>query len=187
MHDESHKTDRLSEDGPLAQRIRGAAYNVARRNDADPDDVEQEIYLAILERFEADPEFLDETDAYIVNHGAWKATDVLRGRRLRTERDTATCYAGDGNDLRNDALTTDPWSDVNARLSTPDLAMLVSQVLAGLEDETDQAIAKALMEGHKPAKIARQVGCSRRNVYYRMEVVKGEFLRADVRGAALAA
>lgn len=183
---ESTPTDRLAEGGQLARTIRGAAHNVAFRNGADPDDVEQDMCLAILERFAEEPEFLDQKNAYIVNYGAWKASDALKLERRHNGRNTAT-YTEERDEDRNSALSSNPWMAVDERLTAgADVTTLVRQVLAEL-DPTDRAIAEALMQGRKPSRIGPDVGCCKRSVYNKMVVIRGELERAGVTRAALAA
>jgi len=124
----------------LTPRIRGAAHNVARQYGADPDDVEQEIVLAILERYAENPDFLNQTPAYVVNHGAWRARDALRREAVQSSRCLEDAPVGDDPDgptLLDLAAATNPWPEVELRVA-------VEQVLARALDRQSRRIALSL-------------------------------------------
>ena len=137
----------------LMPRIRGAAHNIARQRGDNPDDVEQEIILAILERYTVEPEFLDQTAAYIVQHGAWKASGYVRMSDRIEDHDV---YA----DFGPAVTSTNPWRGVDLRLD-------LQQAMAGLS-ERDQQIATDLAAGYTPREIGPDLGISYRTVYNRM-------------------
>jgi len=154
----------LTGDTPLADRIRGAAYNVAREYGADPDDVESEIVLAILEQYAEDSEFLDQTDAYIVNLGAWRARDVLKREcSLYYNRtiDGDAPAADDGATLLELLPGDASWAEV-------EFGFAVERALENL-DAQDEQIARMYSGGWNASEIADEVGCARRTVYYRMQ------------------
>lgn len=134
----------------LMPRIKGAAHNIARQRGTDPDDVEQDIVLAILERYTQEPEFMDQTAAYIVQHGAWKASGYVKKSDRVEDHDV---YA----DFGPAVTATNPWKQVDLRLD-------LQQVMAGLS-ERDQQIAVGLTEGYTPREIGPSLGISYRTVY----------------------
>jgi len=152
----------LSNDSALADRIRGAAYNVAREYGADPDDVESEIVLAILEQYADDPEFLEQADAYIVNFGAWRARDVLKREcNLYVNRtvDGDAPTADDGATLL-ELLSSSDWAEV-------EFGFAVEQAMETLDDR-DAQIARMYAGGWSAEEIGEKVDCARRTVYYRL-------------------
>jgi len=162
----------LCDNSPLARKLRGAAHNLAFELGTEPDDMEQEIVLAILERFASDPTFLDNKDAYVVSHGAWKARDAVRMARRRTHADQAWTYDDEDDEDRHAAMATDPWAEVDRELSLPPAYVsnpseFVADVIAGLE-ENDRQIAKETMGGLSPRQIAPSVGLHWRTVYNRL-------------------
>jgi hypothetical protein len=158
----------------LEKRIRGAAHNIAFEYGADPDDVESEITLAILEEATRTPSFLDRPDNQIVNLGAWRARDWLRREYTQYYNRTVSddpLYdeepAG-GMTLLDLAATDDPWAFV-------ELSAEVWERLAGL-DEQNRTIATALAAGFNPREIGPALGISYRTVYNRMNGLLRETL-----------
>ena len=149
----------------LLPRIKGAAHNIARQHNADPDDVEQEIVLAILERYAQEPTFLDQTPAYIVNHGVWRARDVLRRQAtMHTNRELPTSELFDTDEgAEGDKAPTfaeDPWQEVA-------LSLAIEEALGELSEE-NQRIARGLAAGYSAREIGPAIGLHWRTVYNRM-------------------
>ena len=162
----------LCDSSPLALKLRGAAHNLAFELGTEPDDMEQEIVLAILERFASDSTFLDNTDAYIVSHGVWKARDAVRMARRRTHADQAWTYDDEDDADRNIGLAVDPWAEIDHDLSLPPAYIsnprkFVADVITGLE-ESDRQIAQQTMGGLSPRQIAPSVDLHWRTVYNRL-------------------
>jgi len=154
----------------LMARINGAAYNVAYRYNADPEDVKQDIVLAILERYAGEPEFLRQTDAYIVNFGAWRARDTL-GRQMRQHnREIEDEPLDDGNATVRELIAVDDWPEV-------EMGMVVQQALAGM-DVVDRQICHGLAAGYSTREIAPAVGICLKTVYNRMNGTIAEALGA---------
>lgn len=141
----------------IAPRIKGAAYNIARRYDRldQVDDIAQEITLAILEHYVEDSNFLSQSDSWIVNWGAtaarWSILTALG--REKTDDD-------EGDGLLERIPAEDAYEDAT-------LALAVEQALAGL-DAQDRQIAQMLTVGKTPRDIGPVVGLSWRTVYNRM-------------------
>jgi len=147
----------------LQKRIKGAAYNVARQYNADPDDVEQDIILAILERYVGEPEFLNQTDAYIVNHGAWRARDTLHRQLVQANRcqeDVPLDNDDPNSSTLLDTIPSTPWPEI-------ELGMDIESALAPLNRQ-NQNIARMLATGHNATEISAKVGISYKTVYNRM-------------------
>jgi len=180
--------DKLEGEGSLAKAIRGAAYNVAIRQSVDVDDVHQDIVLAILEKFAGEPEFLGQTDSYIVYWGVWKAQENLRAMRTRTKKDEPLDLDIDDLDRPYQEcgarLADDPWDDVNAALDlpSPDMAAWTRDVVADLDDQ-NREICKSHMAGKRARQIGPEVGIHWQTVYSRMRgEIRHEFLRAGYPG-----
>jgi DNA-binding NarL/FixJ family response regulator len=148
--------ERLSSES-LNNRIKGAAYNVAMQWNVEPDDVEQEIILAILEEYANDPDFLNQTDAYIVNRGAWMARNALKRMAVQEwnhEVDDAETEAG--TPLLDLVGEYNPWTTVD-----------LEAALANAYDElsaTDQGILSGMYAGLNRREIGQQVGLSHTSV-----------------------
>ena len=145
----------------LLPRIKGAAHNIARQYNADPDDIEQEIVLAILERYAEAPDFLDHTPAYIVNHGAWRARDVLRRQLAHHELPAADLREEDAEPDKAALFADDPWPAVS-------LGLAIEHALAPLSEQ-NRRIAHGLAAGYNPRQIGPKVGLSFRTVYTRIQ------------------
>ena len=144
----------------VSRRIKGAACNIARTFGADPDDVEQEMVLAILERDNRlrKTGFLDQSPAYIVNYGAWRARDFCRHNSMvpsQHEIEDDPLYP-DGAITFLDNLPDDPWE-------TAVTALDFDQALEALDEQT-RGIAWGLAAGHTVRGIGEIVGCSRTTV-----------------------
>ena len=161
---------KLSEAG-LSKRIAGAAYNVARQWNADPDDIEQEMVLAILERYASDASFFDQTDAYIVNAGAWAVRDALRRQARQWNNEVEDADTVEGTPLLDLAATDDPWGAVV-------LEMALEQAVEGL-DEVDQQIIAGMFEGYSSREIGEMTGISYRTVYNHLPQI-AEAVRAQL-------
>jgi len=166
----SHEPQQNPLSDPLMARIHGAAHNVAFQYHADPDDVKQGIVLAILERYAGEPEFLQQSNAYIVNFGAWRARDTL-GRQMRQHnREIEDEPLDDGNATVLEMVEVDGWPEV-------EMGMAVQQALAGM-DEQDRQICHGLAAGYSTREIAPVVGSCLKTVYNRMHGPIAEALGA---------
>jgi len=185
--DKAKLGNKLDEQGPLAKRIRGAARNIATQQSVDYDDVHQDIVLGILERFAREPDFLEQTNAYIVNWGAYQARMKQRALRARTKNDKPldpgeVHFASPSNPYEEVSanLADDPWDDVNATLDLPssDMAGWTRKVVATL-DEQNRQICEDWMDGKSARQIGPRVGVHFQTVYFRMRgEIRHEFLRA---------
>jgi len=141
---------RLAEQS-LTHRIGGAAYNVATQWNVDQGDVEQEMILAILEQYTLDPDFLNQTDAYIVNKAAWAVRDALR-RQARQWNNETENY---------ETFTGTPLMDLLAdEVNSTDLMELQATFAKAYDEleETDRAILTSLYEGYTYREIGAMVG-----------------------------
>jgi len=148
----------------ISPRIKGAAYNIARRYDRldQVDDVEQEITLAILEHYIEDPGFLSQSDSWIVNWGAtaarWQILNAMGREKWESQDEGADDENGDG------LLERVPAEDA---YESATLALAVEQALAGL-DAQDQQIVHLLAAGKTPREIGPAVGLHWKTIYNRM-------------------
>lgn len=155
----------LVNNSPLARRINGAAYKIARQYGADYDDARSEITLAILERYAQEPGFLeDNAIAYITTHGVWRARDALRRECVQFVNCTVDGDApvGDDGDATVLELTSGDWS-----WSDAEREFAVARALDVL-DEEDRRIARMYAMGYTSTEISNKVGIARRTVYYRL-------------------
>lgn len=163
--------ERLSSES-LNNRIKGAAFNVAAQWNTDPEDVEQEIVLAILEEYANDPNFLNQTDAYIVNRGAWAARDHLRRMAAQEWNHEVDNEETDtGTPLLDLAGEINPWATVD-----------LEAALASAYDElnaTDQGILFGVYQGMTRREIGKAVGLSHTSVNNHVPAI-AEAIRAHL-------
>jgi DNA-directed RNA polymerase specialized sigma24 family protein len=108
----------------------------------DPQDVLQEMNLAMPERADVDPSFLDEAPGYVSRFAAWRGRD-------RCKRQCAHIAV----DLEVTGSTlSEPRPD-------QDLAIDVGRLLDGLS-AAEQWIAQRLGAGYTQTEIARELGYS---------------------------
>lgn len=145
--------------GPLARRVKGTAFNIARRYAANREDVEQDLLLLLLERYADDPNSPDdpvEAVNWAANRVGWQHRKELihtgqigvEDRPITDDPNAPTLIemAGEG-----------PWDDV-------ELGLVVSVALEQL-DERNQQIAHGLAAGYSPREMAPMVGRSFRMIY----------------------
>jgi len=142
---------------PLILKLRGTAHNIARRYGADPDDIEQDLVLIILEAYTTDPEFLSQPDQAIINYAANRA-----GWQARKEA-TRPLTPSYRQALAQEPTTANPWPAVARRLD-------IEAALATLAPR-DRRIATALAQGYTPREIADALSCSFKTVYNRKPVI----------------
>jgi DNA-directed RNA polymerase specialized sigma24 family protein len=141
----------------LTPRIKGAAYNVATQYSVDPEDVEQEIILAILEEYTKDPTFLDQTDAYIVNKGVWAARNVLKHQAVQMwNHEVEDAETETGTPLLDLIGEYDPWE-------AESLELALSEAYDEL-NPTDQGILSGMYAGLNRREIGKTVGLSHTTV-----------------------
>jgi DNA-directed RNA polymerase specialized sigma24 family protein len=143
---------RLSQES-LLDRIKSAAYNVAMQWNADPEDVVQEIVLAILEEYTKDPDFLNQTDAYIVNKGAWMARNALKRMAVQEwNHEVEDVETETGTPLLDLVGEYNPWAAV-------DLGLALNTAYDEL-GEVDRGIVAGMYEGLNRREIGQKVGLS---------------------------
>jgi RNA polymerase sigma factor (sigma-70 family) len=158
----------------LAQYVKGAAHNIARRRHCPEavEDVEQDLILALLELYAEDPGLfgtLSHKD--LIKQAANEVDWQYRRAQEHAARIAIADRPIDRTDPNSptyiDLAGEDPWP-------AADLSFAIRQVLATLSPR-DQRIAQGLVAGYSAREIAHTVGCTVRNVYSRM---RGPLARA---------
>jgi len=165
----------LTNDSPLADRIRATAHKLAYRYGAHADDVQSEITLAVLERYYEDPDFLtDNTIAYVVSHGAWYARDVLKRECVQVvnrtvDGDARVPQRGRNNSCQDrvfDLITADQAFERECEKEV-ERRLLVEDALNHL-DRRDRRIAQLYAHGWTPRDMADELDTPWRTIYYRL-------------------
>lgn len=66
----------------IENRLSFRAHRISQMHpDFDPEDILQTMKLALLERAEADPQFAEQTDYYLVQYAEWKAKNSAAASR----------------------------------------------------------------------------------------------------------
>jgi RNA polymerase sigma factor (sigma-70 family) len=184
---------KLAEISPTLTRIAN------RYNDANPvqdaDDLYQIMCLAIFERALADPEFLYQTNAYIIGWGAFalkKAARCKTADRALPFSQVGTCNKH--GDTMADTIpdpdqldplevvieTEDTWND--AYIGEIDIAASrLRRAIAGLAADESEIIT-AYCAGKTKAEIARDMEVSKSNITHRMHRIIRKKLRPAVIG-----
>lgn len=151
----------------LEEKIAGTAFKIARKynrgfRNVEADDLASEMVLAILERAAEQPDFLAQTDAYIVNYGAWKARDWAKRQTTFNARELQDDPVSDDLDGATllEMIEADNWDDT-------DRGLAIEQAMDDLS-EMDQEICAGLASGYSVRDIAPSVGCSVPTVYNHM-------------------
>lgn len=157
-----------------------AARYTLRRDAAE--DVVQEVFLRLWERFERDgvgASATEVTRSYLFSAVRYHALPLLRRGRLArrwSEREAQV--------LRLDGAAPTHASDADAALDRDDLARTVRRAVAGLSDKTRVVFLLSRERGFTYAEIAEVLGISVKTVELHMtRALKA--LRAALRGATL--
>lgn len=148
----------------LSARIKGTAYNIARRYGGSKADVEQDLIVLLLERYAEDPNFLDDPVAaitYAANRVGWQVRkERYHAARIGIRGSQFTDDPGDDSVAEAYPATTNPWPAVHCRLA-------ISEALEQLNTR-DQQIATGLAWEYSVQEIGSMIDCPRRTVYHRM-------------------
>ena len=149
----------------LTARIKGTAYNIARRYGGSPEDVEQDLIVLLLEQYVEDPDFLNDPVSavnYAASRVGWQTRkEMIHAARIGNE----DLELESGQTIIGTFYGMNPWPAVERTL-------VVEQALQGM-DERDQAICEMLAEGYTAREIAPKVNCSYRTIYNRMDAIAG--------------
>jgi DNA-directed RNA polymerase specialized sigma24 family protein len=143
----------------LQPRLRAAI--VAKCGRQDLDDLLQEANVALLERAAADPEFLLQTDGYVVNWGVWRAQDA--NCRRYTYEGFAPLFPETGEDDDEAVASGAQLAAIPAPALDPDAAIAVRDALAGVTGKT-RAVADGLLAGLRRKDIAEALGITSQSV-----------------------
>lgn len=134
--------------------------------DMEPDDLAQEMNLAILEKAQQDPDFLLAKKSYIINFAIWRAKDAARKNRRR---------------YTNHLAETDPDDDDPASFIAPDLdldySITIRQILDTLGEKT-RSIALLLAQGYKKTEIAGMMKVTPQAIGYHVRQAQATFAEA---------
>lgn len=139
----------------LTPRINAAAARLACQYSHDRDDIVQTMTLAIIEAAQAKPDLLNQTDAYIVNLGAWRARDMIRRETCQARYAGADVPETDTGEWALPAHVN-PWPDVERRLT-------LAAIAARLDDDL-QAVYDCLGAGLGIGETALHLGIHRSTV-----------------------
>lgn len=156
----------------LAQRITGTAVNLAVRYDhnVEKDDLEQQMWCALLIQAGKDPDFLSRPVREIVNKLAWRAMEYARGE---FEFMNASILA-DPSDyrLQNDRLgtPTDQYSEADDRIEA---TWLVEHLLEELHDRPrTRHVAELILSGKTKTEAASEIGVAQPTITYHVNIMR---------------
>jgi RNA polymerase sigma factor (sigma-70 family) len=143
----------------LEERLNYASYRYCASG-LEPQDVKQNMVLAIIEQAEIEPDFLDQKPAYIFQKAVWK------GAQRQIDYGVAyNKYVGD-LERRTDKLEEyiEPIELVVSEEPTPEQDALeketLNHLLTAIRDleEKDQTIIAMTYQGYKGKEIAKKLG-----------------------------
>ncbi len=161
----------------LTPRLKRKAQYVSNKSSQmDADDAFQEMVVSILEHAESDPDFIKQTDAYIINQAAWDTGHVARSYRtysrynlpdLEIGRDQDDCpqtiidITPDSFDLEADVLEMIEMESlaVAIRHLTPENSTLVTLLYKGYNN-----LEIAAEMGISPSAVSQRKGTIRRQL-----------------------
>ena len=152
----------------LMPRIDRRAVILSRRHDLDLDDIRSEMLLAILERAHEEPDFLAQTDSYIVQYGEWKALHVAE--RQHTYERYCPLFPEDADELIPQHTPSPEQAIIAAELAEERAArsQAVREVVSNLTGSI-RTVAEGLMTGRRRKDIAQDLGVRAQTLshYYR--------------------
>jgi RNA polymerase sigma factor (sigma-70 family) len=151
----------------LSRRIRRVSrYQQFQTSILDHDDVEQEMALRVLEHAESHPNYLEQTDAYILKDAYYAG---LQSRRKEVvymsyvhEEDDITAVRPSDDDMDMEVFELIPAEEI-----TPEEAAIMREEIKKIEkavanlSPTNQIIVKMLLEGYSESEIADELKISR--------------------------
>jgi RNA polymerase sigma factor (sigma-70 family) len=144
----------------------GKAWKLTQRYHEDVEDMYQELVAAAIELVRKAPSILEKGAGYLLQAATWRAQNAVRKYR--------STYLVQAHQITVTSLDIEDrtGSTKGERAETPmvdlDLKVAVKQVVANL-DETDQQIARYLMDGYKPSEVAGLLGVTRAAITYRVK------------------
>jgi hypothetical protein len=150
----------------LTPQINVIARHWASRTGCEVEDIDQTMVLAIAEQATQHPEFLRQTDNYVLTRGSWRAVDAVRKH-----------WRDDSAALGDVALVSGAWlgrlnlDDIVQALSEQSRALLRTIVAAG------EAVLKAIGTLNVSA-LARLLGLSDSTTRRRVELLRHELVVA---------
>ena len=162
----------------LDDAISGAAYKVALLYCDDMENVKQLMHWHIVEAVDGDPEFLDQTPAFIVQHAKHRAMNSLRSDRnhytnhLAADPVTSPEASDDLDSLDFHSVIHDPWETITMSL---DLRDEIESLPRDLRD-----VVSCMLCGFSANETAAQLGFSRRTYYTRRDEIAARFAVAGL-------
>lgn len=154
--------DRLTD---LTPRMLAYARTI-QSPELDADDLYQEMALAIVERDQRDPAFLDQQDAYLTQYGTWQAKHAA---------EKSYSYHGHVTQLEDAAgmyclLGDDPDADPVQAAETAETIDELLEMVQAL-DPKNQQVVRLLYCGYSESEIARELHISRPAVSQRKRTI----------------
>lgn len=163
----------------LEKRISQASYRYSGY-DLEPEDVRQNIILAIMEQADKDPEFLDQSPNYIYQAAVWRVRNnrkaiQTRNRYISPAPISAMSINGD-DDEPMDILEIYEDSTPNPEQETIETEKL-NQIIQAIRslDDTHRKIVSMIYAGYKGCEIAEDMGISPSRVSQHKSHIRAHF------------
>jgi RNA polymerase sigma factor (sigma-70 family) len=159
------------------ERLYPVLFKIAMRfwrSDPSPEDVVQHMAQQLLELCQADPRFMDQTDAYWRQRAKWEAfhfinASVTYRRYVHCEallKDDARDPAQDPYNLYNQAVEPDPCQNPERAAEISELRRVIKTL-----PPSNRRLAAMLMIGYNKAEVAQLFGISRPAVSQRLSTI----------------
>jgi len=134
-----------------------ASYLAAMYQRPEPDDIANELALAILDRAEQFPSFLSQQQTYVLNYCQWRWQDAQRReRRLRTVGLDEPLPHAPGNSLA-ETLPDPADTPAEAALAASDMDTL-ARALGNLPEQARELLVRVYGQGESQRSIAQEMG-----------------------------
>lgn len=132
----------------------------------EPDDLYQEMALAIVERSQKDPRFLEQQDAYVTQFGTWRAKHAAE-RGYRQAARTTPLEDGEADMY---CLVSDPSEDPEEAAEQAEALDELVEMVLELTPE-NQSVVKLIYLGYSESEIATRLHISRPAVSQRKRTI----------------
>lgn len=167
----------------LAAKLRGVAYKFSRSTGVyvDPEDIYSDLVTAILNQAQVDPEFINQTDAYIIQFAKFQASHICQKAQvyLRFVDELGNVVDPEDEDQAEDLeMTAEVREKLLQNIQAVETEVLYNEMVETFVQTATSNLNQSELEtvymlymGYKPAEIAREANISRAAVSMRIDKI----------------
>ncbi|KPL72228.1 hypothetical protein ADN00_15525 [Ornatilinea apprima] len=167
----------------LAAKLRSVAYKFSRSTGVyvDPEDIYSDLVTAILNQAQVDPEFINQTDAYIIQFAKFQASHICQKAQvyLRFVDELGNVVDPEDEDQAEDLeMTAEVREKLLQNIQAVETEVLYNEMVETFVQTATSNLKQSELEtvymlymGYKPAEIAREANISRAAVSMRIDKI----------------